>query len=193
VSGKPKDAGIEPWVCKEEHRFDVAKAAFEQNFEQFRHLNEQMNRIPPFAVTLTAGLWYVAVVVNNYGDGLSPLMEQLARFALMVFAGISNFALVWIAIRVRDVMSGYLQSIKRFEGEWWVERGRPSFFWLEEYSMVSMYSILMVAAAVLSWIGAFVLFWPWAELPICWGIAFVTGSLFVTILLSYWMPRWLTR
>ena len=36
---------------------DQAKAVFDQNFQQYRMLNEQLNRIPPLAVTLTGGFW----------------------------------------------------------------------------------------------------------------------------------------
>ena len=181
------------WQPGDEHSFDVAKVSFEQNCQQFRHLNEQMNRVPPFAVTLTAGFWYVAVVVAHYGNGLSAHSEQLARFALMVFAGICDFALVAIAIRVRDVMSGYQTSMSRFEGEWWTARDRPSFFWFNEYSMISMYSVLILAAAILSWVGAFVLFWPADAFSIWWGITFVASALGVSVLLAYWIPRWLTK
>ena len=56
-----------------------------------------------------------------------------------------------------------------------------------------MYSIMIVAAAVLSWISAFVLFWPREMFPLWWGVAFVAGAGSLSILLSYWMPRWLTR
>ena len=66
------------WIPDDGERFEHAKAAFEQNFAQFRHLNDQMNRIPAFAVTLTGGFWYVAVV-SSYGQALGPVREHLAR------------------------------------------------------------------------------------------------------------------
>ena len=180
-----------PWRPDDCNAFEHAKAAFEQNFAQFRHLNDQMNRIPAFAVTLTGGFWYVAVV-SDYGHALGPVREHLARFSLMLFAGICNFALVCIAIRVRDVMSDYLDRVRRFEGEWWSER-TPSLPIFRDYSMISMYSVLIIAGALLSWGGAFALFWPYDHLSYWWGILCIVCALAVSVSLAYLLPRWLTR
>lgn len=79
---------------------EVRATCYKENFAQFRHLNEQMNKIPPFAVTLTGGFWYIAVIVSNYGEGLTGTSEALARFALMIFSGIANLALILIAVRI---------------------------------------------------------------------------------------------
>lgn len=181
----------EPWSPGDADAFEHAKAAFDQNFAQFRHLNDQMNRIPAFAVTLTGGFWYIAVV-SDYGQALGPFREHLARFALMLFAGLCDFALVCIAIRVRDVMADYLDRVRRFEGEWWSER-TPSLPIFKDYSMISMYSILIIAGAVLSWVGAFVLFWPSDQLSYWWGILSLAGALAVSVAMAYLLPRWLTR
>lgn len=183
-----------PWPPKHDgdsDYFERAKASFEQNFAQFRHLNDQMNRIPAFAVTLTAGIWYVAVV-SDYGDTLSPVREALARFSLMIFAGICDVALVCIAIRIRDVMTDYLDRVKRFEGEWWTEYG-PSLPMFRDYSMISLYSVLILAGAVLSWAGAFALFWPFQRLSAWWGLAILVLAVVAVVILAYQVPRWLTR
>ncbi|MES3081191.1 hypothetical protein [Sphingomonas faeni] len=179
------------WSPADGNSFEHAKAAFEQNFAQFRHLNEQMNRIPAFAVTLTGGFWYVAVV-SNYGHSLGPVREHLARFALMLFAGLCDFTLVCIAIRVRDVMADYLDRVRRFEGEWWSER-TPSLPVFRDYSMISMYSILIIAGALLSWVGAFVLFWPADHISYWWGILSLVCALVISVFMAYLLPRWLTR
>ena len=163
------------WDPGESHRFERAKASFEQNFQQFRNLNDQMNRIPAFAVTLTAGFWYVAVV-SEYGNTLGPLEEKLARFALMLFAGICDLVLVGIAIRIRDVMDDYLDRVRRFEGEWWTER-TPSIPMFKGYSMVSMYSILILAGTAFSWGGAFLLFWPREAYSLWCGAGVLGGML----------------
>lgn len=181
----------DPWSPDETDSFEHAKAAFDQNFAQFRHLNDQMNRIPAFAVTLTGGFWYIAVV-SDYGQALGPFREQLARFALMLFAGLCDFALVCIAIRVRDVMADYLDRVRRFEGRWWSER-TPSLPIFKDYSMISMYSILIIAGAILSRVGAFVLFWPSDRLSYWWGILSLACALVVSVTMSYLLPRWLTR
>ena len=77
----------------------------------------------------------------------------------MLFAGLCDLALVCIASRIRDVMADYLNRVRRFEGEWWSER-TPSLPLFKDYSMISMYSVLIIAGALLSWVGAFLLFWP---------------------------------
>lgn len=180
------------WTPDDAHHFEHAKVVFEQNFAQFRHLNEQMNRIPPFAVTLTGGFWYVAVAVGNKAaHGVE--LDALARFALMIFAGICDFALVGIAIRVRDVMSIYQRRIDRFQGTAWSDRKQDLGSRFPEYSMISMYSILMVAGGVLSWVGAFTLFRPERLLTAWQGTGAVALALAVILLASYMVPRWLSR
>lgn len=176
------------WEPPAGSEFEFAQIVFQQNFEQFRHLNAQMNRIPAFAVTLTAGFWYVAVVVENYGQSLDPTREQLARWALMIFAGLCNFALVSIAIRIRDVMDDYLNRVRRFEGTWWTER-TPSLPWFRDYSMISMYSVLIIAGGVLSWVGAFVLFWPTETIQVWWGMLSVIAVVATVLLFAYRIPR----
>lgn len=180
------------WTPPADHEFELAKAAFEQNFEQFRHLNDQMNKLPAFAVTLTGGFWYVAVVVASYGHALSATSEHLARWGLMVFAGTCDLALVCIAIRIRDVMSDYLGRVRRFEGEWWTE-ATPALPWLRDYSMISIYSALILVGAVLSFAGAFVLFWPTDMLPVWCGILILVGALTAIMAFAFRLPRWLTR
>lgn len=180
------------WTCPGDREFELAKAAFEQNFQQFRHLNDQMNRLPAFAVTLTGGFWYVAVVVSTYGHALGSVDEGLARWGLMMFAGLCDVMLVCIAIRIRDVMADYLERVRRFEGEWWTER-TPSLPWFKDYSMISIYVVLMLGGTVVSWIGAFMLFWPSDVLSVWWGIMAATGVLLLTTVFAYWMPRWLMR
>lgn len=187
--GSPREGAA--WRCPPDKEFEVAKAAFDQNFQQFRHLNDQMNRLPAFAVTLTGGFWYVAVVISTYGHALSPVEEHLARWGLMIFAGLCDLMIVCIAIRVRDVMADYLGRVRRFEGVWWTEKV-PSLPIFRDYSMISMYAVLILAGTVLSWVGAFVLFWP-VQYPFWWGILIVLGALFGTGLFAYWIPKWLTR
>ena len=158
---------------------DQAKAVFEQNFAQYRMLNEQLNRIPPFAVTLTGGFWYIAVVIQNYGP-LTPPMESLARFAVMVFCGLCNLMLILIAIRVRDVMRAYEAPLMLYAGADWPNTTKGRLPWLGDYSMIGMYCAMMLAGSILSLIAAAVLFWPAARLH--WAIG-VGGSLAVLIAL----------
>lgn len=184
------DATGPEWDLNNENALERAKASFEQNFEQVRHLSALMNRIPAFAVTLTAGFWYVAVV-SDYGDTLTPMKEELARFALMLFAGVCDLWLVCIAVRIRDIMADYLNRVKRFEGDWWSEKP-PSLFFFRDYAMISIYSVLILAGTAFSWVGAFLLFWP-SRLSVWWGVGALIGVLVLSGLAAYLLPRWLTR
>lgn len=176
----------------DDHAFDREKASFEQNFQQFRHLNEQMNRVPPFAVTLTGGFWYVATIQRFTGT-IAPEKEAIARFCLMIFAAITDLMLVFIAIRIRDVMKGYQDKITEFMGRWAPEDRPRSFLWYRDYAMISMYSTMMVAAAVVSVVGAFLLFLPQTGIPFWWAVAGVTLVFVGLIFISNGLPKWLTR
>lgn len=155
---------------------DQAKAVFEQNFAQYRVLNEQLNRIPPFAVTLTGGFWYIAVVVKSYGS-LTPELESLARCLVMAFAGLCDIMLVLIAIRVRDVMRAYEAPLKAYAGNAWPDTSRGRVPLLGDYSMIAMYCTLILGGALLSFVAAGFIFWPDTKLP--WYTA--VGALVVTV------------
>lgn len=170
------------------------QAIFEQFFAQYRHLNEQMNKIPTLAVTLTGGFWYVAVIVKDYGDGLSAETQALARFALMIFAGIANIALILIATRIRGVMSGYQDKLQAYAGSDWPSSfNQKLFFNRVDYSMISIYVSLMLAGAVLSIVGAFLLHWEATGLNIWKGIVGFAAALVLLFFFSWGLPKWLTR
>jgi hypothetical protein len=135
-------------------KFGRAKTCYEQNFLQFRNLNDQMNRIPTIAVTLTGGLWYGAAIAQG--------VDIFVKFGLLIFAGVSNIALILSAYRIRDVMAAYLEKIEEYNPASYVS-GRPARPTLQRfgnYSMISIYSALMGAAAILSFIGAFFFYAP---------------------------------
>lgn len=189
MSTTPAQAPASPAA---DHEFERAKASFEQNFLQFRHLNQQLNSVPTFAVTLTGGFWYIAVVVS-YGNSLATELDAWARFLVMVFASICDFMLVLIAFRIRDVMSGYQEQIALFEDRWWPQERPRSFLWYRNYSMISMYATLILAASMLSLAAAFILFWtktraPWFEGVLAVGVPFV-----LLPYLANKAPRWLTH
>jgi hypothetical protein len=53
-----------------------------------------MNRVPTIAVTLTGGQWY--------GTAIAQGVDVFVRFGLLMFAGISNIALILSAYRVYE-------------------------------------------------------------------------------------------
>jgi hypothetical protein len=146
-----------------DQEFERQKVCYEQNFEQARSLNEQMNRVPALAMTLTGGLWFGAGVTEN-------LVEEI-RFALLLFAGICNVALVLSVLRIRDVLESYLEKLEAFHEKSFAS-GRPSnpkMPILGSYSMISIYCALIILASISSFIGAFWLYWPFT-VPWWWGV-----------------------
>lgn len=164
------------------------KAVFEQLFAQYRTLNEQLNRIPPFAVTLTGGFWYIAVVIKSYG-ALSPGYESLARFCLMMFAGICNCMLVLIAIRVRDVMRAYEKPLEGYAGRAWPDTSGGRVPFLGNYSMIGMYCTLILGGALLSFVAGWVLYWSATEQPIYHGVIGCLAAVLALLLGYVYLPR----
>jgi hypothetical protein len=152
-----------------------------------------MNRIPPLAVTLTGGFWYVAVIVSQYGDGLSAANEALARFALMIFAGIADLALILIAVRIRGVMMGYQVKLSAFAPSEWPVSSNEKILGFIDYSMISIYIVLMLAGSTLSFVGAFVLHWDGTGSPLWQGIVGTALIILTLLFLSWGIPRWLMR
>lgn len=138
--------------------FEREKICYEQNFEQARALNEQMNRVPILSITLTSGLWFGAALTTQ-------TIAAEIRFALLLFAGIANFALILVAYRIRDVFESYLEKIKTFHEPSYV-RGQPTkpkLGWFGSYAMITVYCILMGFAGSMSLIGAFFFYWPFTS------------------------------
>lgn len=156
-------------------KFSRAKVCYEQNFLQFRSLNEQMNRVPTIAVTLTGGLWYGAAIAQG--------VDVFVRFGLLMFAGISNVALILSAYRIRDVMSNYQEKLKEYDPDSYASGTpiTPSMPRFSNYSMISIYSALMGVTALFSFIGAFFFYSPFAG-PIQWaGFVLTLWVVFISL------------
>ena len=159
-----------PVMSPEEEEFSRKKVCYEQNFLHARSLNEQMNRIPTLAITLTGGLWY--------GASLTQGVDTAIRFGLLLLAGVCDLALVLTSIRIRDVLASYLEQVKKFDPESYAS-GRPSkpkLGALGNYSMITVYSVLMVIVASLSFSGAIVFYWPFSASKY-WGVLGIFGVL----------------
>ncbi len=155
----------------QQNEFEREKVCYEQNFEQARSLNAQMNQIPTLAITLTGGLWFAA--------GVTEKMQTPMRFGLLIFAGLCNIGLVLAVLRVRDVFHSYLEKLRAFHPPSYVE-GRPDapkIGRLGDYSMVTVYALLMLVASLLSLFGAFTFYWPFDAKMIPFGIVVAIGSL----------------
>ena len=84
--------------AERQEAFERDKVCYEQNFEQFRAMNQIMWQVPLLAMTITGGLWYAALTV--------PEAQEMRR-PLMLLSAIFDFALVAVLWRVRYVMGEY--------------------------------------------------------------------------------------
>lgn len=150
--------------------FEREKVCYEQNFEHARSLNAQMNQVPVLAMTLTGGLWFGAGVTS----GLPPLF----RFALLIFASLCDLALILAILRIRDVFESYLEKIKSFSPSSFADGtpAEPKMPWLGSYSMISIYSALILLGALFSVFAAFWNYWPFS-FSVWWGVAIYAAVL----------------
>lgn len=78
---------------------DLKSEAYQQNYQQFRSLNQIMWQIPVLAMTLTGGLWF----------GVSRIPENTWLVTALLFtAVVGNGALFAVLFRFRHVMDCYL-------------------------------------------------------------------------------------
>jgi hypothetical protein len=143
--------------------FQRDKVCYEQNFQHARTLNAQMNQVPLLAMTLTGGLWFGAGVTTN--------LPTEFRFALLLFAGLCDLALILSILRIRDVFESYLEKIEQFCPANFASGHptRPKMPWLGSYSMISIYCALILMGALFSFIAAFWKYWP-LGISRCYGI-----------------------
>ena len=91
---------------------DLRAEAYQQNYLQFRSLNQIMWQVPVLAMTLTGGLWF----------GVSRILENpLLVTVLLCTAMFGNLAFVAILLRFRHVMECYMCWLKSFDESLYVE------------------------------------------------------------------------
>lgn len=174
---------------RDQKYFASDETRYQEYFAQYRHLNGHMIQIPALSVTLTGAFWYAAIIVGTYGERLTPEAESMVRFALMIFAGVSNLALVFIAIRIRGVMQGYQKGLKAMSPDW-PNSSNARMMGFVDYSIISIYSVLLLTAAFFSVAGAFVLFWGRTGYPLCIGILSTVTVTAILLFMSWALPRW---
>lgn len=121
------------------------KVCYEQNFEQFRSLNQIMWQVPVIAMTLTGGLWFGAASV-----GSMPGFQYL----LLLLAAVSNFGLIFVLTRLRQVMNAYLTAIQQFNPTTFVEAKGEGI--LGRAPVVTTFRILLLLSAFISIVGMFI-------------------------------------
>ncbi|MDF1775725.1 MAG: class I SAM-dependent methyltransferase [Rhizobiaceae bacterium] len=140
--------------------------AYEQNYQQFRSLNQIMWQIPVLAMTLTGGLWFGVSKLQS-----SPLLVTV----LLLTATLGNLALVAILYRFRHVMGCYLQWLKAADPDSFVEASanansgnRFERFCNADMTVRNLFSYLLFWAAACS---AVVLTGYWMEKNWSWNVS----------------------
>ncbi len=125
--------------------FERARTSYEQNFEQFRSLNQTMWQVPVIAMTLTGGLWFGAASVGDM-----PGFQYL----LLVLATLANVGLVVVLIRVRFVMGEYLKVIESFHPSSFVAAKGKGFH--ASKTVARTFTILLLVSAGVSLLGTYI-------------------------------------
>lgn len=95
----------------------VSKEAYEQNYQQFRSLNQIMWQIPVLAMTLTGGLWFGVSTIED-----DPLLVSI----LLLTALFGNVVLSGVLLRFRHVMGCYLDWLEQADPEGFVDASAGS-------------------------------------------------------------------
>lgn len=130
-------------------KFDRDKVCYEQNFQQFRAMNQIMWQVPLLAITITGGLWYAALNVAG--------VQELKR-PLLALSAVLDFALIFVLLRIRYVMGAYLAKIKLFNPAAYVE-APGTVFYNRSHVVVRAFSIALLLAGIGSAIGFLNIAW----------------------------------
>jgi hypothetical protein len=144
----------------ENTQFERDKVCYEQNCEHMRSLNQIMWQVPMIAMTLTGGLWYAVATMKG--------IDTIARIAMLVFSLFANVGLVLMINRVRDVIGAYLDKIKSFNPDSFVDvpSSKKCLWAFRDRGVCTTFSVLMGIAAFISLLGAFaILFGNWNPTP----------------------------
>lgn len=135
---------------KEKHNddFEREKVCYEQNYLQFRSLNQIMWQVPIIAMTLTGGLWFGAANVNNI---------QNFQYFLLFLAFFGNVGLILVLTRIRYVMGEYLNALRDFHPNGFVEAKGKNWF-TRSKRVVSTFRWLLCISAVISLIGIWMIY-----------------------------------
>lgn len=125
-------------------RFEREKAAFEQNSEHLRSLNQLLWQVPLLAMTLTGGAWY----------GVAQLGNVPAALGLLLLVGIADIGLIVVMVRVRFVFERILTVTKLFHPEGSAATSGHAWY-QREGLVVCVFSVILGLAAAASIVAAF--------------------------------------
>lgn len=124
--------------------FEREKAAFEQNSEHLRSMNQLMWQVPLIAMTLTGGAWY----------GIAQLGPSHAASSLLILVGCANVGLAVVMLRVRFVFERLLKVTQNFYPPGSAATNDSPWPWHWEYVVVTVFVFLLLLAAATSFMAA---------------------------------------
>lgn len=127
-------------LTDEQIEHDKLLAAFEQNHQSFRSLNQQMWQIPLISMTLTGGLWFGVSKVEDF-----PVFQ----LALLALAGLGNAALFIVILRLRFVMGCHLTWLQEnFEPGYVSAKGKE--WYNKPFVVRTSFQFMLVLASIIS-------------------------------------------
>jgi hypothetical protein len=118
--------------------FDRDKVCYEQNFQQYRSMNQIMWQVPLLAISITGGIWFAALNVK------AAEAFQALLFCLSAVLDVVLIAVLW---RVRHVMSAYMEKIKAFNPSAFVETSGNGWF-NRPHTVIWAFTLALGLAAV---------------------------------------------
>lgn len=128
--------------------FERDKICYEQNFEQFRAMNQIMWQVPLLVMTLTGGLWYAAATLE---------IASLLKVAISLLSVVWDVTFIFVLVRVRHVMEAYLSQLRKFHPAGFVEASGTTWY-NKGWAVVWALSIALGLAALFGLAGA-ISFW----------------------------------
>ena len=127
-------------LSQEQINHERQLAAYNQNSQNFRSLNQLMWQIPLLGMSLTGGLWF----------GVSKVGSSVPfQVFLLLLAVAGNIGLIIILQRLRYIMSQYLNWIEAFDASGFVSaKGGVGFE--KSYVVKRTFQILLFLAALFS-------------------------------------------
>lgn len=124
-------------------KFERDKAAYDQNAQHIRALNQFLWQVPTIAITLTGGLWYGVTKIDNH----------VVQTCLLSFGAIGDILFCLVVVRVRFLFSQYLEIQKIFNLDFNIKSERGPWN-LPSWTVVSCFVIMLFLAGVGSGLAA---------------------------------------
>lgn len=122
-----------------ERDHDRQMAAYDQNSQTFRSLNQLMWQVPLLAMSLTGGLWF----------GVAKTASPLFQLSLLTLAALGNLVLIVVVARLRYIMEAYLRWLEDFNASGFVA-ARGDKIWNGPFMVRRMFQTMFALTAIIS-------------------------------------------